>query len=252
MNLTALARKAAKAVKGPANPAYGGAMEVEDMLRFALVHGAAGADEIDRLCAQHGWLRNGLLPDGTRVVPFACWAQACAAYGRGGVAALRTLLADPDLASFAIAVLEEVKTVQSVQALLGFCDAATWQSPDATHAEWKALSALNLLLSLDDCVQVDAAVMGDLLRVVVKAFDAAAQPFLKRLCLYAARGAPTAQTLAWLQQLDVREAEAKAEAEVQAARAVAIKSIKRRLSPTYKAPDAKAKRQIQRARAADL
>ncbi|WP_198086008.1 hypothetical protein [Variovorax sp. E3] len=243
MNLNALARKASK---GSAPSARGGAMNVEDMIRFALVHGAGGADEIERLCAQHGWLRNALLEDGTRVVPFALWAQACAAFGRGGVAALRLLLADPELASFAIGVLQEVKTAQSVQVLLGFCASAGWQSPDVTHAEWKALSALNLLLSFDDGVRVEQAVMDDLLRVVITAFDATPEPFLKSLCLWAARGAPTAQALAWLQKLEVPGAD------VDAARANAIKSVKRRLSPTYKAPDAKTKRQIQRARAADV
>jgi hypothetical protein len=245
MNLNALARKAAK---GPAPSAYGGSMEVEDMVRFTRVHGAAGADEIERLCAQHGWLSNGLLADGTRVVPFARWAQACVAFGRGGVAGLRPLLADPELASFAIAVLDDVKTFESVQALLGFCAAANWQSTDATHAEWQALSALNLMLSLDDVVKVDQAVMDELLRVVVKAYEAAPRPFLKSLCLWTVRGAPTVQALAWLRQLEVAEAEA----DVEGARSTAAKSIKRRLSPNYKAPDAKARRQIQRARAADV
>ena len=243
MNLNALARKASK---GPAPLAYGGAMNVEDMIRFALVHGAEGADEIERLNAQHGWLAEGLLNDGTRVVPFARWAQACAAFGRGGVPALRTLLADPALATFAVGILEEVKTVESVQALIGFCASAHWQSPDSTHAEWKAMAALNLLLSLDDGVKVEKAAMDDLLHAVAKAFVAAPTPMLKSICLWAVRGAPTAETLAWVQTLDVTDTR------VEAARVNAVKSIQRRLSPGYKAPDGKQKRQIQRQRAADV
>ncbi|MGJ7565121.1 hypothetical protein ACSFBM_14795 [Variovorax sp. GB1R11] len=243
MNLNALARKASK---GPAPSAYGGAMNVEDMIRFASVHGAEGADEIERLCAQHGWLSDGLLEDGTRVVPFARWARACAAFGRGGVPALRPLLADPALATFAIGVLEEVKTVESVETLIGFCGSAQWQSTDATHAEWKALAALNLLLSLDDGVKVEKAVMDDLLQVVVKAFGAASEPILQSMCLWAVRGAPAAESLAWVQTLDV------ADAAVDAARATAIKSLRRRLPPDYKAPDGRQKRQIRRQRAADV
>ena len=41
MNLNALAKKAAN---GTAPTAYGGAMEVEDMIRFVLFHGSAAAD----------------------------------------------------------------------------------------------------------------------------------------------------------------------------------------------------------------
>jgi len=243
MNLNALARKASK---GPAPPAYGGSMNVEDMIRFVRVHGAAGADEIDRLCAQHGWLANGLLPDGTRVAPFASWARACAAFGRRGVSGLRPLLVDPELSGFAIAVLQEEKTLESIQALLGYCASAAWQSSDAMHPDWRALSALNLLLSFDDGVKVEQAVMDDLLRIVVAAFDAAPQPFLSSLCLWTARGAPTAKALAWLQALEVTGAD------VDAARTTAIKSVRRRLAPDYRAPDAKAARQIRRARAADV
>lgn len=202
MNLNALARKAAK---GTAPLAYGGAMDVEDMVRFALVHGAAGADEIDRLCARHQWVANGLLEDGTRVVPFARWAQVCAAYGRGGVTALQAPLSDSDLSTFAIAVLAEVHAVDSVRVLMGFCESAGWRSPDAPHADWQALSALNGLLSFDDGVQIDASLQDELRQTVCKAFDLAPTPFLKSLCLCAIRGAPTPESLAWVQSLETAD-----------------------------------------------
>ncbi|WP_447778576.1 hypothetical protein [Variovorax boronicumulans] len=219
-------------------------MSVEDMIRFALIHGPEAAEEIERLCAQHGWLNEGLLEDGTRVVPFARWAQVCAALGRGGVGALRPMLADPELETFAIAVLEDVRSADSVEALLGFCASADWQSPNATHADWKALAALNLLLSFDDAVKIEKSVMDDLLRAVVRAFDVTQVPFLKSLCLMAVRGAPTEAALAWVLQLE-------APVEVEAARANALKSLKRRSSPKHKTPDAAQKRQVQRKRAAD-
>ncbi|ODU16384.1 MAG: hypothetical protein BGP22_28130 [Variovorax sp. 67-131] len=221
-------------------------MEVEDMIRFAMVHGAEGADEIERLCAQYGWLSDGMREDGTRVVPLAQWARACAAFGRGGVPALRLLLGDPVHASFAIGVLQEVKTVESVRALIGFCVSAQWQSMAVTHAEWKALAALNQLLSFDDSVKVDEAVMDDLLEIVTQAFGATLVPFLQSICLWALRGAPTERSLAWVQALKV------ADADVEAARVTAIKSLKRRLSPAYKAPDGQQKRQIRRQRAEDV
>lgn len=155
------------------------------------------------------------------------------------------MLADAEMATFAIAVLEDVRSADSVEALLGFCASADWQSPDATHPDWKALAALNLLLSFDDAVKIEKSTMDDLLRVVIRAFDVTRVAFLKSLCLMAVRGAPTEGALAWIQQLEAMPVE------VEAARASALKSLKRRSSPTYKAPDAAQKRRIQRARAAN-
>lgn len=222
MNFNALARKASK---GPTPLAYGGAMNVEDMIRFALIHGAAGADEIDRLCAQHGWLANGLLEDGTRVVPFARWAQVCAAYGRGGVAALQRQLSDRELSTFAMAVLAHLQTVESVRALMGFCEsAANWRSPDAEHADWQALSVLNQLLSFEGGVQIDTPLKDRLLQIVLKAYDRASKPFLKSLCLCAIRGAPMPESLSWVQALET------ADTQSEVARVNAFKSIKRRLA----------------------
>ena len=74
----ALARKA---ITGTAPAAYGGDTEVEDLIRFARLHGAAGADEIERLCTEHGWLMDGLLANGTR--------RAVRALARWGVGAFR-------------------------------------------------------------------------------------------------------------------------------------------------------------------
>lgn len=221
MNLNALARKVAK---GTAPLAYGGSMNVEDMISFALMHGAAGADEIDRLCTQHGWLTNGLLEDGTRVVPFARWAQVCAAYGRGGVAALQAQLSDRELSTFAIAVLAHVQTVDSVQALMDFCESADWRSSDVTHADWNALSALNQLLSFKGGVLIGALLQDRLRRIVLKAYDRPSEPFLKRLCLCAIRGAATPESMAWLQTLETTDVHN------DAARANALKAIKRHLA----------------------
>ena len=107
MKFNDLARKAAK---GSAPPSHGGSVCPEDLIRFVLAHGAEGADEIERLCRQHGWHEDGLLEDGTRVMPLARWAAACVAYGRGGIVALQRLLGDRALAPFAIGMLGEVRT----------------------------------------------------------------------------------------------------------------------------------------------
>lgn len=239
MKFNALAQKAAK---GSAPAAYGGALEVEHLIAFALEHGAAGADEIERLCALHGWLEDGLLPDGRRVVPFARWATACAAYARDGVAGLRPLLADPAMAAFAIGLLEAVRTRDAVAELLAYCERADWRASDAAAAPWRALGALNLQLSFDDSVPIDATLQHALYETAMQAWGATSVTHLKAVSLYALRGAPLAESLGWVDSLVV------ADPDLVSARRVVLNSLKRRLDANYAAPDARNRREIAKAR----
>lgn len=239
MKFTALAQKAAK---GSAPAAYGGALEVEHLIAFAIEHGGAGAAEIERVCVLHGWLDDGLLADGTRVVPFARWARACAAYAREGVAGLRPLLEDPAMATFAIGVLEQVRSRDAVAALLACCERADWQTSDADAAPWKALTALNILLSFDDSVPVDERLQYALYETVRKAWSATSPAHLKATALYALRGAPLAASLAWADALAVDDAT------LVSARKIVLKSLQRRLAPGYAAPSARNRREMAKAR----
>ena len=244
MNINMLARKAAK----PAGPAsYGGAVEVEDMVRFVLFHGETAADEIERLARQHGWLMDGMvLPNGNLVPPMGRWAQICVAFGRGGVAALEPLLDDPASASFAAAFLAHVDSVKSVELLVDFCKRMNWSAADSEHPGWKAMASLNRLLSFDDCVKLSPALMDSLQPIVVAAFTAAPTPALQVLCLCAARGVPSPVAVAWAEALVLTDSD------VQRTRDMAVKAMRKRLAPEYKAPTPEQKRQLRRQRAADV
>jgi hypothetical protein len=233
---------AQKAAKGSAPAAYGGALEVEHLIVFARVHGTEGAAEIQRLSVLHGWLDDGLLPDGRRVVPFGRWATACAAYARDGVAGLRPLLADPAMASFAIGMLEAVRTRDAITELLAYCERADWHTSNADAAPWSALGALNMQLSFEDSVPIDAMLQHALYETAVKAWGATSIAHLKAIALYALRGAPLAASLAWLDALVV------ADPALVSARRVVLKSLKRRLDASYAAPDARKRREIAKVR----
>jgi hypothetical protein len=223
MNINMLAKKAAK---GPAPGAYGGAMEVEDMIRFVLLHRSEAAQEIERLCAQHKWVMDGLLPDGSRVVPFARWAQVCVAFGRGGVPALVPFLGDVHMTDFAVALLDEVRTAESVQALANYCDTAKFKADHYSHlewVEWKAVFALNELLGLDDFVAVEKPLQEQVRKMLVRAFSCAANPFLQSQVLCAMCGVPSAATLEWIENLTVNDSE------LMRVRKQCIKKIKLRL-----------------------
>lgn len=246
MNLNTLAKKAAK---GPAPAAYGGAMDVEDMIRFVLFHGIAAADEIERLQQQHQWVMDGLLPDGTRVVPFGRWAIACVTYGREGIDGLLPLLRDPDMASFAVGVLEQVRSTDSVRALIEFCATAKFSATGHDHpdwSEWKAVFALNLLLSFDDFVQVDASTLAQWQLILEKAFEHAATPSLQQVVLLAARGAPSERGLMWIQNLQFKDED------LVGVRKLVIKVIRKRLQPGFKPLNADEKHQLREERALDV
>lgn len=246
MNLNALAKKAAK---GAAPAAYGGAMEVEDMIRFVLLHGPAAADEIERLRNQHQWVMEGLLPDGTRVVPFGRWAFVCIAFGRGGVGALRALLQDSSMASFVVGLLQEVKTVESVQALVDFCAAARFAATrhdEMGWVEWEALLALNHLLAFQDFVPIDAQTADKLRQILFSAHERASMPQLKGNVLLAMRGVPSDGALSWVQGLSDVDPALK---EYQTA---CVKAIKSRLAPGFKPAGREQQRQYRRQRALDV
>jgi hypothetical protein len=220
MKFNALARKAAK---GPAPLEHGGAVEVEDLIGFVLEHGVEGAAEIERLCALHGWREefqyNG---DGTHFAPMAPWARACAAFGHGGVAAIPPLLDQPRMATYVIGVLEEVRSEASVAALLAFCGQADFSQDDPRSAPWRALAALNVLLSFDKGVAVSTDIQQTLLQRVQRAWGQAPTPQRQCLALYAVRGAHVAEALDWVQSLVLEDAE------LIAARKAVLKHLKGR------------------------
>lgn len=243
MKFNDLARKAAK---GPAPLSYGGSVNREDLIRFSLTYGAAGADEIERLCKQHGWHEDGLLADGTRVAPLARWAAACVAYGRGGVASLRHLLSDQALATFAIAVLCEVRTESCVTILLDYCMSISARSDEPDDPFWRALGALNALTSFDDGLVPPREQQERLRDLVIETFASATTPYQQTLCLCALRGAPIDGSLEWAEVQTVTDPGA------MRAKAAAIKSLRRRLRSSCKPPSAEQKRQIRRQRALDV
>ena len=246
MNLNALAKKAAK---GPVPAGYGGAMNVEDMIRFTLFHGSAAADEIERLQRQHQWVMGGLLPDGGRVAPFGRWAIACVAYGREGIDGLLPLLQDPDMASFAVGLLKEVPSAESVRALIEFCTTARFSASERDHpdwVEWEVVFAMNALLSFDDSVQVDDSTLARWQLILEKAFEAAPTPSLKQVVLLAARGVSSERGLMWIQNLQCKDEDLK---DVQK---LVIKVIRKRLQPGFRPPGVDQKRQLRKERALDV
>ncbi|WP_049424555.1 hypothetical protein [Stenotrophomonas maltophilia] len=194
MKFTTLARRAAKDM-----------LEAEDLIAFVQEHGAEGGEEIERLRILHGWPDDGLLGDGSRVVPFGGWAKACTVWGRQGIEGLRDMLGDPQLAVFALGTLADVSGPAAVAILLDFAERADWSRAGTPRdLPCQALYCLNTALSGKTSVEVTPGMQASMLRIAKLIWDAR-EPNVHFLAqaLYFVRRADPVPALAWVEQLRV-------------------------------------------------
>lgn len=93
-------------------------LEVEHLLKEASHPNDAFATAIDELSAELRWPFAGELHNGNPQVPLATWSKVVSTYCRGGFDGLVRLAAEPQSANFVIGLLEEIKTSESLAALL--------------------------------------------------------------------------------------------------------------------------------------
>jgi hypothetical protein len=123
-----------------------GSLEVEDLLAAAKARLPDLAVELRSLSAQCNWSSVSSLPDGTRVVPLARWAETVAAYSEGGIQALAALASDKESVPCVIGVLEELSSSDSLDVLLSICSEV--KAPQAElHLAWRLAEAINLMMS---------------------------------------------------------------------------------------------------------
>jgi hypothetical protein len=132
--------------------AKNGTLEVEHLLKEASYPNDAFATALDALSAELQWSCDGELENGNLQVPLATWSKVVATYCRGGFNGLVRLAAEPEAAGFVIGLLEEIRTNESLDALLmafkknlsnPCCDG------DTSH---RIASALNSMLSFKPMV----------------------------------------------------------------------------------------------------
>jgi hypothetical protein len=131
-----------------------GTLEVEHVLRAAVPRPDGLPALLEALCAAEGWSDGGLLPDGRRVAPMARWARVAAAYCRDGTEGLRAVLRAPGHDAFVLALLQEVHSVEAVEAIFDLyagCFAAPASDPALAE---RIASALNLILCSKPLVTV--------------------------------------------------------------------------------------------------
>ena len=165
-----------------------GSLEVEDLLQAAIAGQPGLPEELARLTAEYGWQRHGLQPDGTRIVPFAAWAEVASAYASGGIAALRALVQEPENIPFVLGLLEGLHTNESVALVLEIYGENLTNPAHATDLALQIASTFNLLLSFKPAAPVtthQAAAIQDFLFAL---YPLAQSPAERTTVLLALRG----------------------------------------------------------------
>lgn len=131
--------------------AHLGELEVEHLLELVSLGDSSTCSFLDELSTTYVWNASGFDSEGSRVVPLARWAQFVAGYLDGGYTRLIEMATEQPIDSsqiaFASAVLEELKTPDSVKALLSILSIVEKTSAAFSDEERKVVSALNIVLS---------------------------------------------------------------------------------------------------------
>ena len=177
MKITTLRRKA-----------LNGLLEVEDLLRAAVENQPGLPEELARLTVECGWQSNGLLPDGTRVVPLAKWAAVVTSYSRGGFAALRMMASDPENIPFVLGLVEQIKTNESVALVLEMCRLHVTHPAHSEALAFEFASAFNSLLSFKLAAPVTATQAEGIRKFLFNVYPTAHSEAHRAAVLLALRG----------------------------------------------------------------
>lgn len=128
------------------------------MLKVAAIGDAADAQFLRALKHQHGWSDTGR-EGRKRVVPFGRWAEAVCRFLEEGVAGLVRMAGEsPGTAEFCTGVLEELKTTESVSALLAIGGAVVERPEKDVELAVRLADGFNTLLSFKGAPAISPAV----------------------------------------------------------------------------------------------
>jgi hypothetical protein len=129
-------------------------LEVEHILQAAKLRLPNLKETLSELSLLNNWSYETYLADGSHVVPFAKWAQVAGEYAEGSFSALAALAKNPGLAPFIIALLEEIHSLESLNALIDFYMAYLKNPTENVAISWHLTLTINMLCSLKDAVPI--------------------------------------------------------------------------------------------------
>ena len=130
-------------------------VEVEDLLKFAILGDAKAVPVIRELESKHGWSRSDH-NNNVRIVPMARWADVVCEYLSGGCNALVAYArkADTDSLNFSISVLEVLKSTESAIALKELSSDVVRALPDRLIDAIQISDGINLTFSFKNAPDI--------------------------------------------------------------------------------------------------
>jgi hypothetical protein len=181
--------------------AIAGTLEVEHLLAAAKQSTPDLASELRLLSAKLKWPSEGLLPDGSRVVPLAKWAEVVALYASGGYNSLTPVAADPANVAFVLGLLEELKTREALSFLLE-AYAETFDTPALNlSVSLRVASALNLMLSFKPSAPITPSQASRVQTFLLGLYPHAEREGDRATIVLALRGVGDERTLAFISGL---------------------------------------------------
>lgn len=177
-------------------------LEVEHILAAAKARVPGLREELDRLSDEFEWSNSNHLADGSHVVPLAKWAEIAGAYAEGGINSLTLLAREPKNSGYIIGLLEELGSLEAVDALVEFFIEIMHNPQDFPETAWRLASAYNQLLSFKKSSLPEIS-QADIIRSFLDALLPIAKTDAQRACIICAlRGVGNEISIKYLLSID--------------------------------------------------
>lgn len=176
-----------------------GTLEVEHLLQAAAERLPGLSNELKRFAAKFQWKTSEECGNNGHV-PLATWAQVGGAYADGGLAALRQL---SDVhPHFCIGLLEELRSVEAVEALVSWWPQVTSSPEVQPTLAWGIAAALNSILSFEDAPSISEDTSERVRQVSYRLYPLAATDAHRATALLMLRGVGDEKSLAFASAAD--------------------------------------------------
>ena len=174
------------------------------MIGFAARGDARAVPVIRELQRLHRW-PHGYLVDGRHVVPLGRWADVVCTYLEGGCDALREYArwSEPDSFSFAVSVLEELKSAVAAKTLAELAGEVAAALPKRLADAKKLAEAINFTMSFDEAPRLDRATAAKLRSFLHDLLNQRPDVVWRMTAVYALRGVGDEESLRMLAAMHV-------------------------------------------------
>ncbi|MBB3122079.1 hypothetical protein [Pseudoduganella violacea] len=168
--------------------ARAGTLEVEHLLKEANYPDETLAAALEELSTELQWHTFDAQKNEPLYVPLATWAKVVSTYCREGFDGLIRLCAEPELPTFVLALFEELRTKEALDALMTAFGSYISEPCRDCEMSARLAATLNLMLSFKPSADADASQAAELRAFLRSLYSGARDDHQRSLALLALRG----------------------------------------------------------------